>query len=193
VTVKAPAAGTVLRVPEYSERIVNAGQPLIELGNAAVLEVVIDVLSTDAVRIQPGMPATLTGWGGVPLAARVRKIEPAAFTRLSALGVEEQRVNVILDFDNCPDNIGDGYHIQGSIVVWSSERVLTVPTSALFTDVAGWSVFVIEQGRARKRSVQIGEHGRERAQVISGLAAGDRVILFPSDQITDGALVRPER
>ena len=193
VTVTAPAFATVLRIPEYSERIVSAGQPLLELGNATALEVVVDVLSTDAVRIKPGMRATLTDWGGNPLIARVRKVEPAAFTRLSALGVEEQRVNVILDFDNCPDNIGDGYHVQGSIVVWSADRVLTVPASALFTDVQGWSVFVIEQGRARKRNVQIGERGRERAQVTGGLIAGDRVILFPSDQIADGSVVRIER
>lgn len=193
VTVAAPASGTVLRIPEYSERIVTAGQPLLELGNATALEVVVDVLSTDAVRVQPGMHATLTDWGGNPLVARVRKVEPAAFTRLSALGVEEQRVNVVLDFDNCPDNIGDGYHVQGSIVVWSAERVLTVPASALFTDVGGWSVFVFDQGRARKRNLQIGERGRERAQVIGGLVAGDRVILFPSDQIADGSIVRIER
>jgi HlyD family secretion protein len=193
VPVRAPADGEVLRIPERSGRIIAAGEVILELGSDSALEVVVDVLSADAVRVRPGMPVTLTGWGGPALRARVRTIEPAAFTRLSALGVEEQRVNVIIDIDECPPELGDGYRIEAAIHVWSATGVLTVPNSALFRSGEDWNVFTIERNRARLRTVQIGERGVLRAQVVGGLEAGQTVVLFPSDQLVDGARVRPRR
>jgi HlyD family secretion protein len=191
VQVLSPATGVVLRIPEYSSRTVAAGEPLLELGDVNTLEAVIDVLTADAVRIRPGMPAVLTGWGGDPLNGRVRKIEPSAFTRLSALGVEEQRVNVLIDFEHCPETLGDGYRIESSIVVWSAERALIVPAAALFRAADGWRVFVLNGGRAQLKTVQIGQRNNESGEVLAGLASGDRVILFPDDVLTNGARVKP--
>jgi HlyD family secretion protein len=193
VAVRAPANGTVLRVPERSARIVNAGEPLIEIGDPAALEVVVDILTTDAVRIRPGMPVRLDRWGGAPLTARVRLVEPSAFTRISALGVEEQRINVILDLEQRPAELGDGYRVEASILVWASDSVLTVPASALFRARDAWQLFVEDNGRARIRNVTIGERNGTTAQVLDGLVPGQVVILFPSDQIEDGARVRTTR
>jgi HlyD family secretion protein len=190
VQMRAPASGIVLRVREYSARTVTAGEPLLELGEVSTLEAVIDVLTADAVRIRPGMRVLLTGWGGEPLSGRVRTIEPSAFTRLSALGVEEQRVNVLADFDHCPETLGDGYRIEGSIVVWSADRVLTVPNTALFRAAEGWRTFVVASGRAELRTVQIGQRSNESSEILSGLAEGERVILFPGDRLTAGARVK---
>lgn len=192
IAVRAPADGTVLRIPERSARIVQAGETLVEVGDAEALEVVIDVLSTDAVRIRPGMPATLNGWGGdFAIHARVRRVEPSAFTRTSALGVEEQRVNVILDLEQRPESLGDGYRVEASILVWAAENVLTVPSSALFRSGSGWQLFVIEDGRARLRDVVVGERSGVLAQIREGLAEGDIVLEFPSDEIDDGIRVEP--
>jgi HlyD family secretion protein len=193
VAVRAPANGTVLRVPERSARIVNAGEPLIEIGDPAALEVVVDILTTDAVRIRPGMPVRLDRWGGAPLTARVRLVEPSAFTRISALGVEEQCINVILDLEQRPAELGDGYRVEASILVWASDSVLTVPASALFRARDAWQLFVEDNGRARIRNVTIGERNGTTAQVLDGLVPGQVVILFPSDQIEDGARVRTTR
>jgi HlyD family secretion protein len=191
VPVRAPSMGTVLRVPERSERVVAAGEPLVELGDTTALEVVVDLLTPDAVRVHQGMPARLTGWGGDTLHASVRRVEPSAFTRISALGVEEQRVNVILDLARRPAAMGDGYRVDASIIVWESPSVLTVPTSALFREAAGWRAFVVEGGRARLREVEIGERGEARTQVISGIEEGETVVLFPPDDLADGTKVRP--
>lgn len=192
IAVRAPADGTVLRIPERSARIVQPGETLIEIGDAEALEVVIDVLSTDAVRIRPGMPATLNGWGGDgAIPARVRTVEPSAFTRTSALGVEEQRVNVILDLEQRPESLGDGYRVEASILVWAAENVLTVPSSALFRSGSGWQLFVVEDGRAQLRDVVVGERSGVLAQIREGLAEGDLVLEFPSDEIADGTRVEP--
>jgi HlyD family secretion protein len=190
VTVRAPAEGTVLRIPERSGRITAAGETILELGTAGALEVVVDVLSVDAVRIRPGMPVTLSGWGGPDLPAHVRTVEPAAFTRLSALGVEEQRVNIIIDVEDCPPELGDGYRVDAAILVWSADNVLTVPNSALFRSGEDWRTFVVEGGRARLRGLTLGERAETRSHVITGLSNGEEVILFPSDQLTDGTRVR---
>jgi HlyD family secretion protein len=190
VAVRAPSSGTVLRVPERSERVVAAGEPLVEVGDPAALEVLVDVLTPDAVRIRQGMPARLTGWGGDTLHATVRRVEPSAFTRVSALGVEEQRVNVILDLAHRPAELGEGYRVDARIIVWEAAAVLTVPTSALFSDAAGWRAFVVEQGRARLRPVEVGERGDARTQVLSGLEEGETVIVFPPDDLVEGARVR---
>jgi HlyD family secretion protein len=190
VSVRSPGAGTLLRVPERSERIVQPGEPLLEVGDPEAIEVVVDVLTPDAVRIRPGMPARLTGWGGDTLAATVRRVEPSAFTRISALGVEEQRVNVILDLENRPHTLGDGYRVDARVIVWAADSVLTVPAAALFRGQTGWRAFVIEEGRARMRDVEIGERGEARTQVTSGLEAGEQVVLFPPDDLMEGARVR---
>jgi HlyD family secretion protein len=190
VVVNAPDAGRVLRVVEKNERIVQAGAPLIEIGNVTALEVVVDVLSEDAVRISEGDAARIEEWGGDGiLGGAVQMIEPDAFTEVSALGVEEQRVNVIVALDDAPAGLGAGYGVKASIVVWSGDDVLTVPTSALFRRRGAWQVFAVRDGVAELREVEIGHRSVEKAEVLSGLADGEVVILFPTDQIADGVKV----
>jgi HlyD family secretion protein len=192
--VRAPAAGRILRLHGSSERIVSAGTPLVEVGDAAGLEVVVDVLSTDAVRIAPGAAMRLVEWGGEgALDARVRLVEPSGFTKVSTLGVEEQRVNVIGDLASPPPSLGDGYRVEARIVTWEAPAVLRVPNSALFRTGSEWSVFVEEDGRARLRPVQVGHRGAAEAEITAGLAEGERVILFPSDRIRDGVRVTEAR
>lgn len=193
IAVRSPVTGTIATVPERSSRIVNPGQVILEVTDPSALEVVVDVLSTDAARIEPGMRATLSGWGGSPLGATVRRVEPAAFTRLSALGVEEQRVNVILDLDDRPPSLGDGYRVEASVTVWQADSVLSVPSSAVFRDGDSWRVFAVVDGRASLTSITIGERTGARTQVLAGLSAGDEVILFPSDELEDGTRVNAER
>jgi HlyD family secretion protein len=191
VLLRSPAAGQILRVHEPSERVVVAGTPLVDVGDADRLEVVADVLSTEAVRIAPGAPARVVDWGGEGvLQGTVRRVEAVAFTKISALGVEEQRVNVIVDVASPPAMLGDGFRVGVRVVTWTAPEVLRVPTGALFRSEGEWAVFVIEQGRARLRPVQIGHRGAGDAEVLDGLGAGDSVILFPSDQVRDGMRVR---
>jgi HlyD family secretion protein len=199
VLVRAPAAGRVLRIVERSERIVAAGAPLIDVGNPGVLEVVVDVLSSDAAAVHPGDVVRLAEWGASgaepaqAIGGRVREIEPAGFTKVSALGVDEQRVNVIVDVDEAPPAIGDGFRVEASIIIWSSPRVLAVPRGALLQDDGdgtGWSVFVISGGRAQRRSLRIGHLAGAAAEVLAGLEAGDEVVLFPSDRLTPGTRVK---
>ena len=190
VPVRTPSAGRVLRVHEPSDRIVPAGTPLVEVGDATHLEVVTDVLSTDAVSIEPGAPVRIVEWGGEgELQGRVRLVEPSAFTRISALGVEEQRVNVVADLLGAAPRLGDGYRVEVRIVTWAGE-VLRVPVSALFRSGSEWRVFVVVNGRAEQRTIGVGHRSSVAAEVTDGLSAGDRVILYPSDQIRDGARVR---
>jgi HlyD family secretion protein len=190
VTVNAPDAGRVLRVVEKNERIVQAGAPLIEIGNVDSLEVVVDVLSEDAVRISVADPTRIEEWGGEgTLQGNVRMIEPDAFTQVSALGVEEQRVNVIVELDDAPSGLGSGYAVTASVVVWSGDDVLTVPTSALFRRRGEWQVFAVRDSVAELREVEIGHRSVEKAEVLSGLAEGETVILFPTDQIEGGVKV----
>ncbi|HEX2205360.1 MAG TPA: efflux RND transporter periplasmic adaptor subunit, partial [Longimicrobium sp.] len=189
--VRSPVRGRVLRVARESERPVAPGEALVELGDAQALEVVVDVLSTDAVRIEPGMPILIEEWGGPrPLQGRVRTVSPSAFTKVSALGVEEQRVDVVGDLVDPPGPLGDGYRVEARIVTWEGSGVLAVPVSALFRTGADWSVFVVEDGRARLRRVQVGHRGDAEAEVAGGLREGETVVLFPSDQVKDGAPVR---
>jgi HlyD family secretion protein len=189
-----PAAGRVLRVYERSERIVAAGTPLVDVGDAAGLEVVADVLSTDAVRITPGMPVRIEQWGGEgALSGQVRLVEPAAFTRVSTLGVEEQRVNVVADLPQAPTALGDGYRVEARVVVWEGEDLVKAPSSALFRVGERWATFVVEEGVARQREVRIGTRGIAETEIVDGLAPGDRVVLFPSDQLRDGARVTDTR
>lgn len=206
VLVRAPASGRVLRVPERSERIVAAGTPLLEIGDPASLEVVIDVLSSDGAMIHPGDRVRLAEWGGTDggehttsLAGRVREIEPAGFTKISALGVEEQRVNVIVDLDAVPRGIGDGFRVDASIVVWSAPDVIVIPRSALLQatgqqeNTAGWTAFVVKSGRVESRAVRIGHVGGTAAEVLAGIGSGEEVVVFPSDQVKAGMRVKTRK
>jgi HlyD family secretion protein len=191
VKVRAPTGGRVLSVLEESERVVVAGAPLVELSNPSKLEVVIELLSTDAVRVTPGALVLIEEWGGPgALEARVRLIEPSAFTKISALGIEEQRVNVVADLTAPSTALGDGYRIEGRIVVWQADDVLKVPVSALFRRGESWSLFVVENGEASLHEVEIGQRAPFEAEIQSGLEEGAEVILHPSNQIGDGARVR---
>lgn len=188
----APVTGRVLRVLEESERIVLAGTPLVELGDPGEIEIVADLLSRDAVRVRPGARVLVDDWGGPEaLEARVRRVEPSGFTKVSALGVEEQRVNVVADLLAHEPRLGDGYRVEVRIVVWEAADVVQVPASALFRAGAEWAVFVVEGGRARERIVRVGEQGAFEAEVREGLAEGERVVLHPSDRLRDGARVSP--
>ncbi|MBE9136352.1 HlyD family efflux transporter periplasmic adaptor subunit [Nodosilinea sp. LEGE 07088] len=183
-TITAPAAGQVLSILEPSARFVAAGTPLLTVGDPNGLELVIDILSTDAVRVSPGDFINLDRWGGdETLQATVRQVEPSAFTEVSALGVDEQRVNVIADFVDADVPLGDGFRVDAHIVVWQSEDVLTVPISALFRCDPDWCAFVDDQGRAQRRQVAIGPRSDFAAVVKSGLTEGEQVILYPGDQI----------
>jgi HlyD family secretion protein len=190
IPLRSPVTGRVLRIPERSERVVLAGTPLLELGDPAKLEIVADLLSSDAVRVMPGDAMLIEGWGGgTTLRGRLRRVEPSGFTKVSALGVEEQRVNVIGDFVDLPGAIGDRYRVEVRIVVWEGRDVLQVPTSALFRHGDGWSVFVIEQGRARQRDVRVDHRGTFETEIVQGLNEGDVVVRNPSDRIADGLRV----
>jgi HlyD family secretion protein len=187
----APANGVVLRVEQESERYVDAGAILLEIGNPSDLEVIVDVLSSDAVRIRPGAMLLVENWGeDRPLRARVRRVEPSAFTEISALGVEEQRVNVIADFTEPPAGLGDGYRIDAKIVVWQEKDVLKIPLNAIFRCGQGWCVFVMEDGKAQQRSVEIGQQSDFEVAIAQGLKAGETAILYPSETIADGKGVR---
>lgn len=190
VQLVSPVDGYILRVHERSERTVNAGTPLVTIGDPTQYEIMVDVLSTDAVKIAPGNIVLLEGWGGgKTLHAKVRLVEPVAFTKISALGVEEQRVNVLADPVDPLGPLGDGYRIEARIVIWSADQVTKVAGSSLFRVGDAWHVFVIEDGRAREREVKIGQRNQDETQVLSGLAPGDTVVRYPSNQISDGVRI----
>jgi HlyD family secretion protein len=191
VNVLAPVSGAVLVLRRESESVVAPGEPLLDLGDPADLEVIVDLLSTDAVRVAVGSAVRIEGWGGeTPLTGRVRRIEPSAFVKVSALGVEERRVNVIVDLDPPPREcrLGDGYKVEARIVVWSGTAV-TVPIGALFRRGDQWSVFVESAGRVGLRLVTIGERNGDVAQVLDGLQPDERVVLHPPDTLTENARV----
>ena len=190
----APATGRVLRVIEESTRVVNAGTPLMEIGNPAEIEAVITVLSRDGAMIATGTPVELEQWGGgKPLAARVRLVEPAAFTKISALGVEEQRVNVIAEILAPVDQrlaLGDNFRVEGRIITWQTARTLKVPSGALFRRGTGWFAFVFDDGRARLKAVSVGPSSGPETQVLEGLAENDEVIIYPGERVHDGDRVK---
>jgi HlyD family secretion protein len=172
--------------------MVQAGEPLLELGDPGALELVVDVLTSDAIRIRPGAEVLVDRWGGEPLEGRVRLVEPSAFTRPSALGVEEQRVNVLVDLSSPRERwstLGDGFRIEAHIVVWEAHEVLKVPASAVFRHGGSWAVFVVDDGVVHEVAVELGERTGREVQVVSGLQAGQRVVLHPSDRILSGAEV----
>ena len=193
LSIKAPIDGRILRIYQESTTVVQAGSPLMEVGDPTDLEIVADVLSRDAVQISAGNPVHLKRWGGeVPLDGRVRLVEPSGFTKLSALGVEEQRVNVIIDLINPREErtqLGDGFRVDCEITVWQSPDVLQVPTSALFRTEEKWQVFVVEDSHAKLTEVEIGKNNGRVAQVIAGLDEGIRVVTHPGDAIEDGVPV----
>lgn len=195
IAVAAPAAGVVLRRLRESESVVPAGEPLLEIGNPNQLEIVSDLLSTDAVRVKRGARALIEQWGGNRgLDARVRRVEPSGFTKISALGVEEQRVNVILDFIDPAEAwaaLGDAYRVEVRIVIWEAPDVLKVPTSALFRQGDAWAVYVVDGGRTRQTVLELGHQTGQEAEILSGLSEGANVILHPGDTLTDGARVEP--
>jgi HlyD family secretion protein len=190
VTLRSPVRGRVLRVIEKSERVVTSGTPIITIGDPGKLEIVVDLLSTDAVKVKPGAAMVLENWGGESsILARVRTVEPSAFTKVSALGIEEQRTNIVADFVDPPGPLGDGYRVEARIIIWEAEAVLTIPSSALFRRGEGWCVFVVENGKASRREVEIGHRSQFDAEVVSGLDEGSAVIVHPTNQIDDGAKV----
>jgi len=186
---RSPVRGRVLRIPEKSERVVAAGTPLLELGDPSRLELVVDLLSQDAVKVHPGDRMLVGEWGGDHLLeAHVRVVEPSGFTKVSALGIEEQRVNVIADLDESPPQLGDGYRVEARVIQWEG-TALKIPASALYQDGTQWRVFVAQGGRARSRAVTIGHRNPDEVEVVAGLAAGDSVIRYPTDKLADGARI----
>lgn len=197
LTLRSPIDGVVLRRLRESEAVVPAGETLLELGNLDTLEIVSDMLSTDAVRVEPGQPVIIDRWGGgAPMQGTVRRVEPGGFTKISALGVEEQRVNVIVDFDDRKDaasKLGDGYRVEVRVIVWQADDTLKVPISSLFRHEGSWAVFTVEEGRAVVTPIQIGERSDLEAQVLGGVADGERIIEYPGDTIDPGTMVEERR
>lgn len=194
LAVRSPTSGTVMRVSRESEATVAAGTPLVELGDPRDLEIVTDLLSADAVRLPPGARVLIENWGGTTsLNGRVRRIEPFGFTKISALGVEEQRVNVIIDITDPPEKwakLGHGYRVIIRVVEWESPNAPQLPISALFRDKGKWAVFAVQNGRAKLVPVTIGRMNDEQAELLSGLKKGAVVILHPSEKISDDARVK---
>jgi len=193
ITIRSPIDGVVLGRQRESEAVVPAGEALLELGDPRQLEIVSDLLSTDAVKIAPGDPVLVERWGGErTLRGRVRRVEPSGFTKISALGVEEQRVNVVVDFADPAEawkSLGDAYRVEVRIVIWQADDVLKVPTSSLFRHGDTWAVFAVADGRARLRTLELGRRNGREAQVLSGLEAGKHVVVHPSETLEDGSRV----
>ncbi|MEZ6043637.1 MAG: HlyD family efflux transporter periplasmic adaptor subunit [Planctomycetaceae bacterium] len=191
--IRSPITGRVLRVFQESATVVAAGAPLLEVGDPADLEVEVDVLSSDAVRIEPGAMVFLEQWGGdKPLTGKVRLVEPSAFTKISALGIEEQRVNVIIDFESAdePPALGDGYRVDARIVTWQGQDVLKVPAGALFRSGNQWAVFRDVNNRAVTTLLKLGHRNDAEAEVLDGLSAGEHVVLHPGDLLQEGCLLK---
>lgn len=193
VEVRAPVSGTVLVVFQESSRAVTTGTPLLELGDPTDLEVVVEMLSRDGAAMAPGAPVEFEQWGGPsPLQGRVRLVEPAAFTKISALGVEEQRVNVVVDIVTPIEqrrSLGDNFRVEAKAIVWESTQALKVPTSGVFRRGSAWAAFVLRQGRATLMPVTAGRSSGAEIQIVAGLSEGDEVILYPGDRISDGQRV----
>ncbi len=194
LSVHSPINGQVLKVMRESEGVVAAGAPLLEVGDPRQLEVEVDVLSSDAVKLAPGTKVVFERWGGKQdLEGHVRTVEPVGFTKVSALGVEEQRVLVIADLDSARQlwqRLGDGYRLEARFILWHGDNVLTIPASALFRRGDGWAVFVVDDGRARRVAVKVGQRNGLKAQVLAGLQEGQRVVTHPSEAVEDGVRVQ---
>ena len=191
VTLLAPVEGRVLRIHEQSERTVAAGSPLIDIGDPSSIEIVIDLLSSDAVKVSPGNRVVILDWGGErELQGRVKTIEPSAFTKVSALGIEEKRINVIAVLDNYEPLLGDNFRVQAKIILHEAPNLLQVPVSSLFRGKNGWNLFVIEGGRAIQKRVTIGLRGSYQAELLSGAAVGQKVIVHPTNELENGMRVK---
>ncbi|MCY6382152.1 efflux RND transporter periplasmic adaptor subunit [Hoeflea prorocentri] len=190
VNITAPIDGIVLKVIARSEQTVSPGTLIAEIGDPANLEIVVDLLSSDAARIEPGATVQITDWGGDnDITGTVRTVEPAAFTKVSSLGIEEQRVNVVIDPASVPNNLGHGFRVLARLGIWQDDNVLTVPIAALFRTGGEWSVFVVSDGKATLRRIKVGQMNNTDAEVTGGLEDGDTVVLYPSDLLEDGSLV----
>jgi HlyD family secretion protein len=192
VQLRAPVTGRILKIIQDSEAVVQAATPLVDIGDPLDLEVVADLLSTDAVQIKVGAPVRIDGWGGPPLQGRVVRVDPAGFVKVSALGIEEQRVRTTIDFVDPPETwsrLGHDYRVIVHVTVWSGEDILTVPVGALFRQGENWAIFSLRDGRAKATVVMIGHRNGRMAEVLSGLSVGDRVVLHPSDRIKNGVAV----
>jgi HlyD family secretion protein len=193
VAIRSPAAGRVLSVPQESENVLPAGSPLILIGDPSHVEVVAEFLSQDAVRMQPGANASIENWGGAPLAATVERIEPVARMKISALGVEEQRTNVILQFADAAaaTRLGHDYRVDARVTIEEAKNAVRAPLGALFRHEDGWAVYKVVDGQARLTPVTAGIADSSHREITEGLADGDTVILFPGATISDGLKVKP--
>lgn len=192
IKLRAPVSGRVLRIVQDNETVVPAGAPLIEIGDPADLEIVAELLSTDAVRIEVGSTVRIDGWGGSPIAGRVGKVEPAGFVKVSALGIEEQRVRTIIEFADPPATwarLGHDFRVIVRVAIWKGENVLTLPVGSLFRSGNSWAVFAVKNGRARLTPITVGHRNSRNVEVLGGISAGDRIVLHPSDRIRDGVAV----
>ena len=190
VTVSAPITGAVLRIIRDSEGPVSVGTPLVEIGDPDDIEIMVDLLSEDAVSVAPGDIVRIRGWGGGTLSGKVRLIEPYAFTKISALGIEEQRVNVLIEIDGSGRRLGHGFRVRTDIIVWSATDIIRVPMTALFKSGPEWSVYRLQRGRARLTKIQVDHMNGHAAEIVSGLGQGDLVIEHPSRNIADGVKVK---
>jgi len=193
VEITAPVSGVVLKRLRESESVVPVGEPLLEIGEPSRIEIVADFLSTDAVRIQPGAPVLIEGWGGsAALEGRVRRVEPAGFMKVSALGVEEQRVNVLIDLNDtgAASRLGDRYRVEVRVIVWQEDDVVKVPVGGLFRRGTAWAAFAIDGEHAKLQPVELGQRNDVDAQVVKGLSDGQMIVLHPPDTLTDGARIR---
>jgi HlyD family secretion protein len=192
VQLRAPVSGVVLKIIQDSEAFVAAGAPLIDIGDPLDLEIIADLLSTDAAQVTVGAAVRVDGWGGRPLQARVTRVDPAGFLKVSALGIEEQRVRTTIDFVDPPETwsrLGHDYRVIVHVTVWNADDVLRVPVSALFRKGDEWAVFSVRERRARTTVLKVGHRNNRTAEILTGLSEGDRVILHPSDRISEGAAV----
>jgi HlyD family secretion protein len=192
VRVLAPASGRVLKIIQDSEAAVLPGAPLVDIGNPLDLEIVADLLSTDAVQIKVGAPVRIDGWGGPAIRGKVVRVDPAGFLKVSALGIEEQRVRVTIDFADPPETwsrLGHDYRVIVHVAIWSADDALTVPVSALFRKGDEWAVFAVDNGRAQTTVVKIGHRNNRVAEVLAGLPAGTQVVVHPSDRISEGSRI----
>jgi len=192
VQIRAPVTGRVLKIIQESEGVVQAGTPLLEIGDPVDLEIVADLLSTDAVQIKPGSPVRIDGWGGPPIQGRVTRVDPAGFLKVSALGIEEQRVRVTIDFVDPPEawsSLGHDFRVVVHVTTWNAQDVLQVPVSALFRKGEDWAVFTVKGGRTHSTRIEIGHRNNRMAEIVAGLSEGDRVVLHPSDRISEGTSV----
>lgn len=196
VTVSAPVDGVVLVRHGESQRVVAPGEPLLEIGDPEAIEIVADLLSADAVRVRPGSRVIIDQWGGeTPLEGRVRRVEPAGFTKFSALGVEEQRVNVVIDFDDASGEagaLGDGFRVEVRVVTWHEDDVLQVPLAAVFRVGNDWAVYEVVDGRAVLRRVEVGQRGPRDVQIVGGVEAGAVLVAYPPDTLVDGVRVHAQ-